>query len=177
MNQVSIGSDNGLSPIRRQAIIWPSAVLLSFGPLGTSISEIIIKIWNFPSTKMHLKISPSKWRPFCLGLNELTGLHCLWRTSPQMDLLLSWYTSDSQAKWPVYQRNSSEFHRTKQESLSSSDNIKHPSGGSHVQSSWPWIQMHQINNITKSGLKFNNTIQNDIYCFSPCMKYLLDFSL
>ena len=31
VNQVSIGSDNGLSPIRRQAIIWTSAGLSSIG--------------------------------------------------------------------------------------------------------------------------------------------------
>ena len=42
-NRVSIGSDNGLYPILRQAIIW-SAVILSIGPLGTSFSEISIKI-------------------------------------------------------------------------------------------------------------------------------------
>ena len=29
VNQVSIGSDNGLAPIRRQDIIWTSAGLLS----------------------------------------------------------------------------------------------------------------------------------------------------
>ena len=44
MNQVSIGSDNGLSPIRRQAIIWTNAGLLSIGPLETNFSEILIKI-------------------------------------------------------------------------------------------------------------------------------------
>ena len=40
VNQVSTGSDNDLSPIRRQAIIWKSDGLLSFGPLGTDLSEI-----------------------------------------------------------------------------------------------------------------------------------------
>ena len=35
----SIGSDNGLSPIRRQAIIWTNAGLLSIGPLGTIFGE------------------------------------------------------------------------------------------------------------------------------------------
>ena len=38
VNQVSIGSDNGLSPIRRQAFVWTSAGLLSIGPLGTNFS-------------------------------------------------------------------------------------------------------------------------------------------
>ena len=39
-----IGSDNGLSPGRRQAIIWTNAGILSIGPLGTNVSEILIEI-------------------------------------------------------------------------------------------------------------------------------------
>ena len=39
-----IGSDYGLSPDRRQAIIWTNAGLLLIGPLGTNFSEISIKI-------------------------------------------------------------------------------------------------------------------------------------
>ena len=34
-----IGSDNGLSPGRRQAIIWTNAVILLIGPLGTNFSD------------------------------------------------------------------------------------------------------------------------------------------
>ena len=66
-----ISSDNGLSPGRRQAIIWTNAGILSIGPLGTNFSEILIGIQTFPFLKMHLKISSAKWRPFCLGLNVL----------------------------------------------------------------------------------------------------------
>ena len=73
MNPVSIGSDNGLSPIRRQAIIETNARLLSDGPLGTHSSEISIKIQFFSFTKMHLKISSVKCRPFCPGVHELKG--------------------------------------------------------------------------------------------------------
>ena len=32
-----IGSDNGLSPERRQAIVWTNAGILLIGPLGTSM--------------------------------------------------------------------------------------------------------------------------------------------
>ena len=39
-----IGSDNGLPPGRRQAIIWTNAGLLLIGPLGTNFSEILIEI-------------------------------------------------------------------------------------------------------------------------------------
>ena len=44
MNCVSIGSDNGLSPVRCQAIIWTNAGLLSIEPLQTIFNEILIKI-------------------------------------------------------------------------------------------------------------------------------------
>ena len=50
-----IGSDNGLSPGRRQAIIWTSVGILLIGPLGTNFSEISIEIYTFSFKKMHLK--------------------------------------------------------------------------------------------------------------------------
>ena len=68
----NIGSDNGLSPGRRQAIIWTNAGISLIGPLGTNFSEILIGIQTFSFKKMHLEMSSAKWRPFCLGLNELT---------------------------------------------------------------------------------------------------------
>ena len=67
-----IGSDNGLSPGWRQAIIWTNAGILLIGPLGTNFSENLIEILTFSFTKMRLKVS-AKWRPFCRGLNELTN--------------------------------------------------------------------------------------------------------
>ena len=67
-----IGSDNGLSPGRRQAIIWTNAGILLIGPLGTNFSEIYIEILTFSFKKMCLKVSSAKWRQFCLGLNVLT---------------------------------------------------------------------------------------------------------
>ena len=70
-----IGSDNGLSPGRRQAIIWTNAGILLIGPLGTNFSEILIEIHVFSFKKMHLKLSSGNLRPFCLGLNVLT--HCV----------------------------------------------------------------------------------------------------
>ena len=70
--QTIIGSDNGLSPDRRQAIIWTNAVLLLIGPLGTNFSEILIEIPTFSFKKMRLKVSSAKRRPFCLGLNVLS---------------------------------------------------------------------------------------------------------
>ena len=65
------GSDNGLSPDRRQAIIWTNDGILLIRSLGTNFSEISIGIQTFYFKKMHLKMSSAKWRPFCLGLNVL----------------------------------------------------------------------------------------------------------
>ena len=69
-----IGSDNSLSPDRRQAIIWTNVGLLLIGALGTNFSEILIEILTFSFKKMRLKVSSAKWRPFCLGLNVLNGV-------------------------------------------------------------------------------------------------------
>ena len=67
----TIGSDNGLSPGRRQAITWTNAEISLFGPLGTNFSEILTGIQTFSFKKMHLKMASAKWRAFCLGLNML----------------------------------------------------------------------------------------------------------
>ena len=97
-----MGSDNGLSPGRRQALIWTNAGLLSIGTAGTNFSEILVeiqtvffkniylkissRIWQlfcfdlnvlseietFSVRNMYLKMSPAKWRQFCLDLNVLT---------------------------------------------------------------------------------------------------------
>ena len=67
----TIGSDNGLSPSRRQAVIWTKAGILLIRTLGTNFSEILSEIHAFSFKKMHLKMSSAKWRPFCLGLNVL----------------------------------------------------------------------------------------------------------
>ena len=67
----SIGSDNGLSPGRRQTIIWTNDWILLIGPLGTNFSEILFGIQTFSFNKMHLKMSSARWRSFCVGLNVL----------------------------------------------------------------------------------------------------------
>ena len=67
----TIGSDNGLSPGRRQAIIWNNAGLLLIEPLRTNFNEISIGILTFSFKKMHLNMSSAKRRPFCLGLYVL----------------------------------------------------------------------------------------------------------
>ena len=69
-----IGSDNGLSPGWRQAIIWTNAGILLIGTIGTDFSEIPSEIHTFSFKKIRLKTSSAKWRPFCLGLIELNVL-------------------------------------------------------------------------------------------------------
>ena len=69
-----IDSDNGLSPGRRQDIIWTNDGILLIRTLGTNFSEILSEIYSFSFNKMHLKMSSAKWRLFRLGLNELNGI-------------------------------------------------------------------------------------------------------
>ena len=68
----NIGSDNGLSPGRRRAIIWINAGVLLIGPLGTNFNKIWVEIQTSSFIKMRLKVSSAKWRPFCLCLNVLS---------------------------------------------------------------------------------------------------------
>ena len=99
-NLTIIGSDNGLSPGRRQAIIWTNAGILFIGPLGTNFSEILIAIPTLSFKKMRLKVSFGKWQPFCLSLNVV--IHSItthtwsssWHTpSPIMQLIVESYQS------------------------------------------------------------------------------------
>ena len=66
-----IGSDNGLSLGRRQAIILTNAGILLIGPRGTNFNAILIKIHPFSFKKIYFKMLSGKWRPFCLSLNVL----------------------------------------------------------------------------------------------------------
>ena len=58
-----IGSDNGLSPGRRQAIIWTNAGILLIRPLGTNFSEILIGIQTW---KCHLPNAVHLFWPQCV---------------------------------------------------------------------------------------------------------------
>ena len=59
------GSENGLSPGRRQAITWTNAGILLIG-----ISEI----WSLNShIWMTVKLTSANWLHVCLGVNELTA--------------------------------------------------------------------------------------------------------
>ena len=60
----TIGSNNGLSPGRCQAIIWTNGAIL--------FSDILFEIHTY-SLKNALEMSSGNWRPFCLRLKVLSG--------------------------------------------------------------------------------------------------------
>ena len=82
---ILIGSDNGLSPVRRQAIIWTNAGILLIETWGIHFSEILTEINTFSFKKMHFKLSSAKWHLFhyetwklcvtglCEGNPQVTG--------------------------------------------------------------------------------------------------------
>ena len=74
-NLTIIGSDNGLSPDRRQAITRTNVGILLIGLLWTNFSEMLIEIHIFSFKKIHLKMSSGKWQPFRLGCNALMPRH------------------------------------------------------------------------------------------------------
>ena len=63
MNWDIIGPDNGLSPVRRQAIIWANDALLLIGPSGTNCSETWLKY-----NEIEFNMSFANWRSLCRGL-------------------------------------------------------------------------------------------------------------
>ena len=81
-NLTIIGSDNGLSPGRRQAITWTNVGVLLTGPLGTHFCEMLTEILIFSFKKMRLQVSSAKRPPFCLGLNVLIDV---WKAEEHMD--------------------------------------------------------------------------------------------
>ena len=89
-----IGSDNGLSPERRQAIIWTSAGILLIEPLGTNFNEISIAVQTFffHLRKMYLKMSSAKRRPLCLGLDVLKLYVLIWIHSIKFSQNQLWET-------------------------------------------------------------------------------------
>ena len=56
----TIGANNGLSPGRRQAIIWTNAGILLIRPLGTNFNELFIEILTFSFMTIRLKMSSAR---------------------------------------------------------------------------------------------------------------------
>ena len=97
-----IGSDNGLSPGRCQAIIWTNAGILLIGPLGTNFNDILIEIHTIPFKKIHLKMSPEKWRLFCLGLNVLSQWQALTEDLVKSTILKTKYFFVFKCHWCLF---------------------------------------------------------------------------
>ena len=72
-NVTITGSENGLLPGQRQAIICTNAAVLLIGPFRRISSDNSIEILTFSFKKMRLKVSSVKWRPFCLSLSLLSN--------------------------------------------------------------------------------------------------------
>ena len=76
-NLTIIGSDNGLSPGRRQAITWTNVGILLIRPIGTNFSEMLIEIHTFSFKKIHLKMVAILSRPQCVNVMKLLGIMLL----------------------------------------------------------------------------------------------------
>ena len=56
VSKLTIGSDNGLSPVRLQAIIWNNSGVLSIGDLRKKFNHILFEIQTFWFKKMYFKV-------------------------------------------------------------------------------------------------------------------------
>ena len=92
-NLTIIGSDNGLSPGRRQAIFWTNDGVLLIRPLGTNFSEILIEIQASSFRKMYLKMSSA--RAVDHNASQLPSIH-IWfpEQGGNMATTMSWGFSD-----------------------------------------------------------------------------------
>ena len=92
-----IGSDNGLSPWRRQAIIWTNVGILLIRPLGTNFGEILIGIQMFSFKEMYLKNIVCEmafiWsRPQCvIFLKEISMLNTVMWSPVKIELFVMFH--------------------------------------------------------------------------------------
>ena len=70
LKRVIVGSGNGLSPVRRQAITRTNGELLPIGPLGTKFNEILVAgnvyYIYFPKEQRYVR-----WRELWMMVNQL----------------------------------------------------------------------------------------------------------
>ena len=85
-----IGSDNGLSPSRRQAIIWTYAGILLIRPWAINVCEVLIAIYVSSSKKCIWKCRPFFSRFQCVKLFS-SGFACT-----LMDTV--WHQSDTRMR-------------------------------------------------------------------------------
>ena len=77
-NLTIIGLDNGLSPSRRQAIIWTNAGILFIRTLGTNFSEILIEIHTFSFKKCLRNGNNFVLASMCWSKSGYGWHHTLW---------------------------------------------------------------------------------------------------
>ena len=95
-----IVSDNGLSPCRRQAIIWINDGTLSIRIIGTYFSEMLIGISTFSLKKLHLKISSAQWRPGVLSRPQCFNTRC-WEEECNAGLILGLRPANERRRYKV----------------------------------------------------------------------------
>ena len=139
-----IGSDNGLSPGRRQAIIWTNAGKLFIWPLGTNFSKILIEINTFSFkkciSKYRLENGSHLSRPqyvkvfyICNDLNDDITVVFSLDTTPGTEFIVRAYNIYASVKIYMESHISSEYYityrkvsnirRTKCQNLNDSRNV------------------------------------------------------
>ena len=87
----TIGSDNSLSPGRRQSIIWTNVGISLIGPWGTHFYEIFIKMQQSSLQKCvckcRLKKAAILSRPQCVKPYDISQLRCLCFAGDSQNLL------------------------------------------------------------------------------------------
>ena len=135
VKKATSGSENGLSPDRHQAIIWTNAGLVLIKSTRTNFCEIWIKVKQFLSKKINLKISSSNWRLFFLDLNVLTLSQSQWENLDDFCYLTHWnwhkmayisqktfsysFSSMKNLSWPTFHWNFSKQSKWQQASFGS----------------------------------------------------------
>ena len=100
-NLTIIGSDNGLSPDQRQAIIWTNGGILSIGALGTKFSEIVIEIHKFSFKKIAFenvvgKMAAILSRPQCVNTRSAAIVP---EISPTIFIYILWSANRIRNHW------------------------------------------------------------------------------
>ena len=92
------GSDNGLSSVGRQAIIWANGDILSIRPRGTYFSEVLFQMKQFSLMKMHLKMTVCK--NVCHFVRaSVSGWQCVLLTLIRW--MFQWWSAGHGSRWCV----------------------------------------------------------------------------
>ena len=92
-----IGSDNGLSPGRRPAIIWTNTEYCQLDPWEQTSVKFSVKFIYFHWENAFENVV-HKWRPFCFGLNVLSNMGLMMMM--MMTMKMRWWSTCG-ASWTV----------------------------------------------------------------------------